>query len=74
MARRVAYLAVPALVVLSTVLSSCALFKFERRAEWRGDAEQACMAARGELERQIQAGERAMRKLILCETIATTRK
>lgn len=46
MSRRVAYLAVPALVVLSTVLSSCALFKFERRAEWRGDAEQACMAAR----------------------------
>ncbi|MHA1559311.1 MAG: extensin-like domain-containing protein [Alphaproteobacteria bacterium] len=46
MARRVAYLAVPALVVLSTVLSSCALFSFERRAEWRGDAEQACMAAR----------------------------
>lgn len=47
MTRRVAYLAVPALVVLSVVLSACASLHFgERREAWRTEAERACMATR----------------------------
>lgn len=47
MVRRVAYLAVPALVLLSVVLAGCASLHFgERREAWRTAAEQACMASR----------------------------
>ena len=52
----------------------CGKANVKRENFWRHRRGQACVAARGELERQIQTGEHAMRKLILCETIATSRK
>jgi hypothetical protein len=45
MLRRVAYLAVSALI-LATALTSCATFKYEPRQAWRAEAERACMADR----------------------------
>ncbi len=46
MVRRVAYLAVPVLLLVG--LGGCALniFNFERREAWRADSEQICMASR----------------------------
>ena len=52
----------------------CGKANVKRANYWRHRRGQACQAARGELERKIKDGERAMRQLILCETIATTRK
>ena len=46
MFRRVAYLAVPALLLAGLGGCGLSIFSFEKREAWRADAEQICMASR----------------------------